>query len=218
MGLSFYKPNTKNTGCACQVSFNSKDEAIYFEFIKQVAWNAETKNGSFKNGEKANVKFGLHEVGNIIAIIEQTIVPTYDITSANAPVSSNDIFGESDEGEKSTGTQMNLVSSQKLSEYSTYHDGQKQKVQIKFASYGKPKVAGLALGITKIDAEDATKKTQFSVPFTFGEAIVLREYLKFALGHCFTAIYSADKKKAEEYQKKKLAEKGTPEDNDEELF
>ncbi len=48
---------------------------------------------------------------------------------------------------------------------------------------------------------------QFKVGFTMGSAQNLLEYLRFALTHCYSALYAADKKADDEYFKKKDAEK-----------
>ncbi len=45
------------------------------------------------------------------------------------------------------------------------------------------------------------KETKAACSFSFDEAIIVREYLKLSLVHIFTAIYSADKKRAEDYAK-----------------
>ena len=49
---------------------------------------------------------------------------------------------------------------------------------------------------------------QFSISFTFGEATELREYLKFALGHVFSGLYSADLQRAKEYSANKAKAEG----------
>jgi hypothetical protein len=55
---------------------------------------------------------------------------------------------------------------------------------------------GYSLGVMR--GED-----KVSTSLTFSEAVELREYLKFALGHIFTGIYSDDLKTAKEYADKK---------------
>lgn len=69
MPLQFYAANGKSSGGALSVSFNSKDRAVYFNLIKQVSWDANTKKGTFKGGKQLNFKLSLDEVGSIIHTI-----------------------------------------------------------------------------------------------------------------------------------------------------
>jgi hypothetical protein len=72
MGLSLFKPNAKNTGAALLASFNSKGDkkGIFLELIPQTGWNEQTKNGSFKGGEKITVKFSPQEAAKFIHSLE----------------------------------------------------------------------------------------------------------------------------------------------------
>ena len=78
MSLSFYKPNSKNTGCgfSFQVGIDnkSKEPALYVKSIKQHSWNTVTKTGYFsKNAgdpeKNIIVKFNEFECGEIISSI-----------------------------------------------------------------------------------------------------------------------------------------------------
>lgn len=78
MSLSFYKPNSKNTGCGFSfqvgVDNKSKEPALYVKSIKQHSWNKETKTGYFsKNSGDPDkniiVKFNEFECGEIITAI-----------------------------------------------------------------------------------------------------------------------------------------------------
>lgn len=69
--MQFYKPNSKNSGHAVGFSFNSKDGALYVEFVKQTSWDAELKRGAFKGGAKFNIKLNDIEIGSILNCIER---------------------------------------------------------------------------------------------------------------------------------------------------
>jgi hypothetical protein len=71
--LQFYKPNRGNTGAACSFSFNSKEQCLFVEFVKQTGWNESERTGSFKGGEKANAKFSLTEIGGLLLTCEKLI-------------------------------------------------------------------------------------------------------------------------------------------------
>lgn len=213
MGLQFYKPNSKNAGAACGVSFNSKDEAIYLSFIKQTSWNEKEKTGSFKGGEKCNVKFSLFETGSMIAVITQALSPVYEIASQGAVSKSDDLL--EDAPEQSDG--LSLISSGKPSEFQAFHTGANQITKIKFAPYYKEKgakkiLSGIGLSVSKEDTKDSSKKVGYSLGFSLGEATTLKQYLEFGLEHCFTAIYSADKKAALDRKAQEESATGKTED------
>jgi len=76
--ISFYKPNSKNTGTACSFSVNPKDQSIWSSLIKQSAWNDKTKTGSFidnkDNPEKsAKIKYSLVETAGLLEAIDKNI-------------------------------------------------------------------------------------------------------------------------------------------------
>jgi len=70
MPLSIYSPNSTTTGSALFISLSSKDGAMYFNLLKQVSWDANTKKASFKDGARLNVKFSLDEVGEMVNVIK----------------------------------------------------------------------------------------------------------------------------------------------------
>jgi len=79
MSLSFYKPNSKNTGCgfSFQVGIDKKsnEPALYVKSIKQHSWNKETKTGYFsKNSgdpeKNIIVKFNEFECGEMIVALK----------------------------------------------------------------------------------------------------------------------------------------------------
>ena len=75
MNLSLYKPNSKNSGCACNFSVGKSPNgspSFYVSAIQQHSWNDKTKKASFSqnkdNPEKnINVKFNEWEIGSIIS-------------------------------------------------------------------------------------------------------------------------------------------------------
>lgn len=85
-------------------------------------------------------------------------------------------------------------------EFKTVHKTEKFTTGINFTPYIKDgKQLGYGLSVNRSEGEN---KDSWLIGFNFHEAVVVREWLKFALEHIFTADYSADKKKAEEYLKK----------------
>lgn len=74
MRYSIYKPNSKNTGCACQFS-QAEDGTIYISAILQHSWNESSKTGSFSENrdnpdKKVNLKFNENEAGAFISAID----------------------------------------------------------------------------------------------------------------------------------------------------
>lgn len=75
MNLAFYKPNSKNTGCAFSFQLSNKGTpTVYVNGIQQFSWNEQTKNGSFsgnqKNPEKTiAIKINENEIGGLIHAI-----------------------------------------------------------------------------------------------------------------------------------------------------
>lgn len=68
-GITFFAPNSKNAGGLLNVSFNSKDGAIFFRVQKQTGWDEGTKKGSFKGGAFINCKMTLEETSSFIRAI-----------------------------------------------------------------------------------------------------------------------------------------------------
>ena len=74
--ISFYKPNSKNTGTACSFTVNTKDASIWGSLIKQSSWNEAKKIGSFSDNQNnpnksVKVKFSLTEAAGILDAIER---------------------------------------------------------------------------------------------------------------------------------------------------
>ena len=74
--ISFYKPNSKNTGTACSFSVNSKDNSVWGSLIKQSSWNDAKKIGSFSDNQNnpnksVKVKFSLTEAAGLLDALER---------------------------------------------------------------------------------------------------------------------------------------------------
>lgn len=74
--ISFYKPNSKNTGTACSFSVNPKDESIWSSLIKQSSWNDQKKIGAFSDNQNnpnksVKIKFSLTEAAGLLDALER---------------------------------------------------------------------------------------------------------------------------------------------------
>ena len=74
--ISFYKPNSKNTGTACSFSVNPKDQSIWSSLIKQSSWNDAKKIGSFSENQNnpnksVKIKFSLAEAAGLLDALER---------------------------------------------------------------------------------------------------------------------------------------------------
>jgi len=147
--ITFYKPNSKNTGTACSFTFNGKDASVWGSLIKQSSWNDAKKIGSFSENQNnpnksVKVKFSLTEAAGIIDAIERNV------------------------------------------EFSAYHTSEKQTTRIKFCPYIKEdKQVGYSYSVNKEDKQNSENKQSYLIGFYFNEAILIREFLKFALTSIF---------------------------------
>lgn len=112
---------------------------------------------------------------------------------------------------------------QNVVKVSFFHKAGDTQTSITFSPYtiaavgDKPERTGFGLNVKQGNLE-------YKLGVSNGSAYALVEYLKFALGHCFSANYSADKKAYEEAQKAKAAapapkakaQEAPPEDGNEE--
>jgi len=96
--------------------------------------------------------------------------------------------------------------------FSGYHTSAKADTRINFEAYvSKPfgekpaELKGVSLSVSKKVKDETVDSPSFLMGFTFGEARTLLEYLRFALTHCFSALYADDKQRTKEYQEKKEA-------------
>ena len=76
--ISFYKPNSKNTGTACSFSVNPKDNSVWGSLIKQSSWNDAKKIGSFSENQSnpnksVKVKFSLTEAAGLLDSLERNV-------------------------------------------------------------------------------------------------------------------------------------------------
>ena len=80
MIVQYYKPNSKNTGCAFSfdIGANNKNQepCVYVRAIKQHSWNDKTRTGSFSENAKdpdksISIKLNEIEGGGLIFAIEK---------------------------------------------------------------------------------------------------------------------------------------------------
>jgi hypothetical protein len=176
MGLQIYKPNKGNTGFCAHFTFNSKGD----------------KKGVFveivkQNGWDASARGG--QGNGIFKGGKKTTVK----------------FSLAEVGEFIRALETNTDAAK------AFHTPKAGSATITFARF-KGKVqnkdtkkweegqnyTGWSLGISRTD-------DRYAISMTFGEGVMLREWLKFALEHVYSGIYSDDLKQAKEYAAKKEA-------------
>lgn len=69
MPATFFSGGKDGAGGALFVTFNSKDQSVFYRVIKQTGWNEQTSKPSFAGGAVINVKLSLDEVGEFIHAI-----------------------------------------------------------------------------------------------------------------------------------------------------
>jgi hypothetical protein len=147
--ISFYKPNSKNTGTACSFSVNSKDNSVWGSLIKQSSWNDAKKIGSFSENQNnpnksVKIKFSLTEAAGILDAIERN------------------------------------------TEFSAYHNSEKQITKIKLSPYiREEKQVGFSYSVHKEDKQNIENKQSYLIGFYFNEARLLREFLAYSLNCVF---------------------------------
>ncbi len=160
--MKFYKPNAKSTGHAIGLEFNSKEGALFAQFVKQTDWNADTKKGSFQGGAKFNIKLNATEIGAFLNCIERG------------------------RGEK------------------LFHQSEKGNTSIELKQYVSNDIKnGFTVSVNPRANEGEEKPQTFGFWFNESESRTLKEYLQFVLYHFFTAEYSADKQRRQEYAAKR---------------
>lgn len=104
-----------------------------------------------------------------------------------------------------------------------FHDSEKKKTQIFFGPYTKTRdengnpigePIGFSLTVVQTDKKDTSNRDVFAVAFSFIEARLLVEWIKYALTHAFNYIYSEDVKRGKEFQSKKLGKEQPVENED----
>lgn len=167
MSLSFYKPNSKNTGCGfsfqCGIDNKTKEPALYVKSIKQHSWDSNKKTGYFsKNSgdpdKNITVKFNEFECGEIISSIRN-----------RREYSTFHSFGEDKTVIKLSPWDKKQKKSQKNSE------GEWEEVWVT--------VPAFSLGFTR------NGNQLFGMGVEPGEAEVIMEYLKFSLNKLFSARF-----------------------------
>lgn len=71
--MQLYKASKSNRGCACSMSFNSKEGSLFIQLIKQVSYNEERHIGSFAGGEKIVIKSTIFEIGSFLDVLRRNV-------------------------------------------------------------------------------------------------------------------------------------------------
>ena len=176
MPRTLYKPNQSNKGHGIGFQFNSKEEVLFLNVIKQNGFN-ESGKGKFSGGKQVTVALGAHEIGGILAVID----------SLKSPIYAN---------EKAT-----LKPIRRKQEY--HHESAKQSLKITFSAYEDKttgEVKGLSISVLQT-VKEGSEKNSYSFWAGADEYFLIEEYLKFVLGHFFAADYAIDKKiRAEKFK------------------
>lgn len=184
--FSAYKPNSANKGHGLGLQFNSKEQVLFLNLIKQNGFNTNGK-GKFNGGKQVTVALGAHEIGGILAVIDGLKSPIYASDKAT------------------------LKPKRRKQEY--HHESEKQSLKITFSAYedkDSGEVKGLSISVSQT-LKQSKEQTGYSFWAGLDESYLIEEYLKFVLGHFFAADYAEDKKKRAESLKNGPAPKaGAP--------
>jgi hypothetical protein len=173
MSFQLFKPNGSNKGHGLGLQFNSKEEVLFLNVIKQNGFNANNK-GKFLGGKQVTVALGAHEIGGILAVIDSLKSPLYKTDKAT------------------------LKPNRRKQEY--HHESAKQSLKITFSAYEDKttgEVKGLSISVLQT-VKEGSEKNSYSFWAGVDESYLIEEYLKFVLGHFFSADYAEDKKKRAE--------------------
>lgn len=171
--FSAYKPNSSNKGHGLGLQFNSKEQVLFLNLIKQNGFNANGK-GKFNGGKQVTVALGAHEIGGILAVIDSLKAPIYSTDKASLKP--------------------------KRREQAYHHESEKQSLKITFSAYldkDISEVKGLSISVLQT-VKESGEKNSYSFWAGVDESYLIEEYLKFVLGHFFSADYAEDKKKRAE--------------------
>jgi hypothetical protein len=105
MRHQYYKPNPNVTGCLCGFEFNTgkdgKSPCVYLNFVKQLSWDKASRTGKFDGynvKSKANFKFGVDEMGGMLAALaggpEFTAFHSFDDSSSRVNLLKYDGAGD----------------------------------------------------------------------------------------------------------------------------
>ena len=174
--MQLYKPNQSNKGHGIGFQFNSKEEVLFLNVIKQNGFGAN-KKGKFLGGKQVTIALGKHEIGGILAVIDSLKSPLYETDKAT------------------------LKPNRRKQEY--HHESAKQSLKITFSAYedkDSGEVKGLSVSVLQT-VKESSEKNNYSFWAGVDESYLIEEYLKFVLGHFFAADYAEDKKKRAEAAK-----------------
>lgn len=176
--ISFYKPNSKNTGTACSFSVNPKDQSLWSSLIKQSSWNETKKIGSFSENQNnpnksVKVKFSLVEAAGLLDAIERQ------------------------------------------TEFSAFHNSEKQSIQIRFSPYIKDnKQVGFSYIVNKTDKQNSENKQSYLIGLYFNEANLLKQFLIYALNTVFESQRIENIKKIKNSKQKESESESSQEDGE----
>ena len=77
MQVQFYKPNKFSKGYAVSFTVPSENNCVFAQIIRQTGWNEKERKGSFKEGERKNIKFSPTEIGGLLRSIVNQVEVTY---------------------------------------------------------------------------------------------------------------------------------------------
>ena len=182
--ISFYKPTPKVTGTALSFYLNKRDNAFFSELLKQASWDASTRRANFLSNKKVEGK------------------------NVNIKFSQAEIASFIDAMERNV-------------EFTGYH-GSNQVVKFSFGPY-IPKIKdeqgnwvegtvqkGYSFRVTRESKEDSTNKAGFLIGLDYGEALLLKEHLKYLLQKSFEI---ADTRLEEKF-KNNYKQQNTPQQQD----
>ena len=191
MALNIYKPNKFSKGSLVSINFSAKtdkiidgkttkgDKAVFFSFVLQSGWDANTQIGSFKDGKKCFIKFSPTEIGGILYALKN------NSTLANA-LGTELVYHD---GEKTATTIYFGPAYKKKKEGEKWIDTTEQR--------------GFSIRAVKTNKENKEEKEQFAIGFSFAECVLLSCFLKNALTHINDALYSEDINRAKAYNESK---------------
>lgn len=67
--LPFYHPRPDNKGYAASFSYNTSEDKLYLNILKQSSWDTATNRGTFSGENKTVIKFSSNEAAQLAFII-----------------------------------------------------------------------------------------------------------------------------------------------------
>lgn len=71
--MNIFKSSKSIKGCAAGISFNSKEQCLFIQLVKQTSYNEETRLGSFAGGEKVTIKSSKAEIGSLLDVLRRNV-------------------------------------------------------------------------------------------------------------------------------------------------